>query len=250
MDGVSNTHCFVGRALDVEFDETMFPGFTLFRSFAKDSCGFGKYRGGVGCTTALTPYPGDQMLFTSVGISERLTGGQGLFGGYPARVTPVTFIDDSNFWEMMKKGEDIPTELTDLVSKRQIKGKYSFTQNSLPVRNIGKGGIVCTASGGAPGYGDVLEREPESVMKDLRNGFISSWVVDNVYHVAYDPKTLIADNEKTVELRQKARADRLQRGKSYPEFMKEWSKKKPPEECLITYGTWPDAKPNRKTIWA
>ena len=32
------------------------------------------------------------------------------------------------------------------------------------------------------------------------------------------------------------------RGRPYDEFQKEWLKKKPPEEILGFYGSWPDAK--------
>jgi acetophenone carboxylase len=150
----------------------------------------------------------------------------------------------------MNKSEDIPTELSELVTKRQIKGKYIFTYNNLPTMVLKRGSIAITASGGGAGYGDVLERDPELVVKDLKEGFITSWVAENIYHVAYDPETLTVDKEKTAELRQKERELRLQKGKSYEEFMQEWLQKKPPEDCLITYGSWPDAKPVRTMTWA
>ena len=35
---------------------------------------------------------------------------------------------------------------------------------------------------------------------------------------------------------------RLRQGKSYDEFETEWLKKKPPEDQLVYYGSWPDAK--------
>ncbi|MFC1901433.1 hypothetical protein ACFLX3_00680 [Chloroflexota bacterium] len=77
--------------------------------------------------------------------------GLGLFGGYPARATPVTIIDDSNIWEMRQNGEEIPVELSEVVTKRQIKGKYSFTYNSLPTIVLKWGSIACTATGGSSG---------------------------------------------------------------------------------------------------
>jgi len=50
------------------------------------------------------------------------------------------------------------------------------------------------------------------------------------------------DEEKTRELQEQESEDRLHRSKSYNEFEKEWLKKKPPEEQLTYYGSWPDAK--------
>ena len=96
--------------------------------------------------------------------------------------------------------------------------------------------------GGGFGYGDALEREPQAVVDDIRDEIVSDWAARNIYHVAYDAETWIADEEKTQELRQREREDRLRRAKSYTEFEKEWLKKKPPENMLTYYGSWPDAK--------
>ncbi|MDY7037551.1 MAG: hypothetical protein SV375_15485 [Thermodesulfobacteriota bacterium] len=60
--------------------------------------------------------------------------------------------------------------------------------------------------------------------------------------MVYDHETLAIDYEKTEKLRQAERKKRLGRGKPYEEFEKEWLLKKPPEEILGVYGSWPDAK--------
>jgi len=80
-------------------------------------------------------------------------------------------------------------------------------------------------------------------MKDLREQIISHWTAQNVYHVVYDPHTLRADHTGTEERRRRERADRIQRGKPYALFEPEWSAKKPREEILRLYGSWPDARP-------
>jgi len=53
-------------------------------------------------------------------------------------------------------------------------------------------------------------------------------------------KTLEADLQATERAREEERQDRIKRGKPYAEFEKEWTTKKPPEEALKCYGTWPD----------
>ena len=88
----------------------------------------------------------------------------------------------------------------------------------------------------------MLEREPQAVVDDVRNELVSDWIARNVYHVVYDVETWTADEEKTRELRQKEREDRIRRGKKYDEFEKEWLKQQPPEDQLDYYGSWPDAE--------
>ena len=40
-----------------------------------------------------------------------------------------------------------------------------------------------------------------------------------------------------------ARRARIARGRPYAAFEAEWLQRKPPEEILTWYGSWPDAKP-------
>jgi hypothetical protein len=110
------------------------------------------------------------------------------------------------------------------------------------------GDLWVVFSGGGGGYGDVLERDPGAVMDDLRKEVVSHWSAENVYHVAYDHENLEVDEEKTKQLRQKEREDRVSRGMTWDEFEKEWSQLRPPEEILEYYGSWPDARKTREII--
>jgi acetophenone carboxylase len=85
-------------------------------------------------------------------------------------------------------------------------------------------------------------------MEDLKKEVISDWVATNVYKVVYDPKTRSADLEKTEEERKREREDRKSRAKPYDEFERGWLKKKPPEEALIAFGTWPEGKQMRRIV--
>ena len=95
---------------------------------------------------------------------------------------------------------------------------------------------------GGGGYGDVLEREPQAVMNDIKDQIVSHWAAQNVYKVAYDSDSLEVDYNKTEELRRQEREERKKRGRKYQEFETEWLTKKPPEEALTFYGSWPDAE--------
>jgi acetophenone carboxylase len=101
---------------------------------------------------------------------------------------------------------------------------------------------------GGAGYGDPLLRDPEKVMEDLEKEIISDWVAVNIYKVVYDPETRSVDLEKTEEERKKEREDRKSRAKAYDEFEREWSKKKPAEQALIAFGTWPEGRQTRRIV--
>jgi acetophenone carboxylase len=110
------------------------------------------------------------------------------------------------------------------------------------------GDIFTDISDGGAGYGDVLERAPEMVMEDLRREIISHRVARDVYHVAYDPASLQVDIPATEELRRLEFEARKRRGKKYEDFEKEWLLKRPPEEALKHWGSWPDAKKVREIV--
>ena len=149
----------------------------------------------------------------------------------------------------MKKGDkDIPTSSTQLLEEMTIKGEYKISSIFHKTHMMENGDLWVVFSGGGGGYGDVLERDPEMVMDDLRKDVISHRTAEIVYHVAYDPETLEVDHEKTNQLRLKEREDRKARGMKWEDFEKEWSQLRPPDDILDYYGSWPDGKKTRDII--
>ena len=65
-------------------------------------------------------------------------------------------------------------------------------------------------SGG--GYGDPLERNPETVARDFRIGATSIEMARQVYGVVLDPSTLSAEGAKTDAYRKEIRETRVQEG--------------------------------------
>ncbi|HEY93614.1 MAG TPA: hypothetical protein G4O15_01590, partial [Dehalococcoidia bacterium] len=158
---------------------------------------------------------------------------------------PGVSIENSNILDLMAKGEkNIPTSFREIITDRILDGDYLLPsrRTQRPARTVFAGSLSGFGTPGGQGYGDVLERKPQSVVDDIRAEIISEWTATNVYHVAYDAETWTADEEKTVELRQKEREDRLQRGMRYEEFEKEWLEQRPPDDQLELYGSWPDAR--------
>ena len=236
---------------DGEETEVNEPMFHLWQKHRKDSCGHGKYRGGASGYVASVVYG---VPYVKGGIFRRgprasrarILIGQGLFGGYPGFSTPGAGINRSNFMELMARGEpNIPTSPEEFLTSTLIKEDLTPGTPGLLYEGAMVGG---GSQAGGYGYGDVLERDPQAVVNDIRDDIISHWAAQHVYHVAYDRATWTADAAQTAELRRQERADRLSRAKPFGDFERAWLQKKPPEDMLGYYGSWPDGKALRPII--
>ena len=233
-----------GRGANLDEIEPVQTHILLFQKHAKDGCGFGKYRSGVGTVQAHIAYRVSEMSYQVVARESKLHPSSGLFGGYPPPPAFGVEIKNSNTLDKMKRGDkDIPNDLRELITRRAIEGDYWIGPHIRPIRALQTGDLFVGVRTGSGGYGDVLERDPDLVIQDVRNEIISDWTAENVYKLVYDREKLQVDYEATQRLHEEERKARLKRGKTHEEFEKEWQKRKPPEEALKLYGSWPDAKP-------
>lgn len=246
VDAMGFPWCPMGRAPNVEDEEENYPIVCVTQKNARDSCGFGKHRGGSGTQLAVTPLLVEHLAQMSISKNSRLHTTQGLFGGYPPRVIPGITIRNTDLLERWASGDgEVPDDVHDLVTKRTLRGEYCFTAHYRPTELLKRGDIFIEFSSGGAGYGDVLERDPKSVIDDLRQGIISGWVAEHVYRVSFDPESLSLDIDKTNAWREAARTERCRYGLPYQRFLEKWAKLKPSESILRYYGSWPDALPNR-----
>ena len=228
---------------EVESLESHLPFLYLYRGFHQDSCGHGKYRGGVGMDYALKVHSSPTVFLGTWGFGSRITYSQWLFGGYGVPAMPFLRITESNLNEMLRKSdENIPSSSRMLYQDQAIKGHYELRGYPQVVEPTKEGDMIAGGTRGGGGYADPIERDPSLVMQDLENGVISHWAAKNVYRVAYDEQRLAVDREKTELLREQERMDRKARGLKYKQFERKWLKKKPSDETLEFYGTWPESK--------
>ncbi|MDP2727956.1 MAG: hydantoinase B/oxoprolinase family protein, partial [Dehalococcoidia bacterium] len=244
MDGEHAAGFFWAPVVDcpgIEEHEDKFPYLCLFRDrFDTNQAGLGKYRGGVGVTEAFTPHNLERMAMVSIGMGDHFTTNYGVFGGYAGPPNPRFVIKGSAVREMMARtDEKLPYGLYELTEGKPMGGEYLLAPSNEAAITYSPGDLFVLVNGSAGGYGDVLERDPEMVMKDLREGLITPSVARQIYCVAWDEETGEADRAKTEVLRVRAREDRKRRGKPFDEFVQEWSKKKPKDEILKYYGNWP-----------
>lgn len=230
----------VGETSDCEWEEVQYPYVNFMRSFVTDGGGPGKYRGGTGLSVGVFIHGTSSLFVQNNGCGCAFPVSSGLFGGYAAPPRATIHMVNPN-WKKFFNNPALPMPKNDveLLAGRAIDADYQFLPSSKPGGMLNEGDAIVVASQGGGGYGDVLDRDPELVVSDLKKGLVSPWAATNVCRVVYDEDTLLVDTAKTEGVRKAERKDRLARGKKYAVFEKEWLKKRPPEEALKYYGTWP-----------
>lgn len=244
MDGVDCAGSYFATMSDcgdVESTEEDRPFLYLFRNYFRGSYGHGKYRGGAGLGYCLIPSHVPGVVLGAFGYGSKFPATVGIFGGYAVPPTFVQTVRGSNMKELLAQGSpSVPVNVEQALQGDGAEtGRRESHHSSMRIQPFQNGDTVYLPVGGGAGYGDALERDPEAVIADLRDGMVTPWAARNIYRVVYDDETLRLDREKTRALREEARVRRKQRGKPYGEFEKEWLKLRPREEVIKYYGTYP-----------
>jgi acetone carboxylase alpha subunit len=211
---------------------------------AKDRIGWGKYRGGLGYEQIATARGSALWGFMTGCEGSKFPSAQGLFGGYSCPSYQLLKIKGINIFEELRRNPNVVEsfDIVELMNKRPIPGgRYSSNDMGMTFEVCSEGEIymICQGSGG--GYGDVLERDPALVMKDLAEDLISHENAREIYQVVYDERTLIVDEEGTRRLREQARRERIARGRPFDEFCKDWVTPEPPGH-IPYFGSWDDPR--------
>jgi acetophenone carboxylase len=249
MDSYGFAWCAFGRAPDSEQVESELPVTVTLSQHWKDSSGPGFHRGGSGGVQHWMVHKVPEVISMCMGNGSKVPLGQPLFGGYASSPIPGISIRHSDLMKQMADGNpQLSLDNRDILERQSVHGDWNYELVARTPKPYEEGDLLFGFSGGGPGYGDPLEREPSEVLDDLRKQIISEWTARNIYRIAYDPERRKLDAEKTKQLRDEERRARLARGKSFSEFEKEWNKLSPPKEILQWYGSWPDAKPTGPII--
>jgi acetophenone carboxylase len=244
MDAFGFPWCVFGRAPNTELVENEFPLLVPLSNHWKDSCGHGKYRGGVGTAQMWVAHHVPAVYMMAIADNTKLQTPQPLFGGYAPCTVPGIGIREANVKELMANGDSrLTLDVQSLLTEKPIEGNYEVEFQGRSVRAYNNGDVATFAfSCGGTGYGDVLDRDPKAVEADLVKGVISEAAAKSVYKVVWDRDARRVDLDATATLRAEELAARKKRGRPYAEFEAEWSKQKPRDEILTYYGSWPDAK--------
>jgi acetophenone carboxylase len=227
---------------DVESTESERPFLYLFRNFFNCSYGHGKFRGGAGTGFGLMMHHVPWVAMGGFGCGSKFPSTHGIFGGYAVPPVFIEIVRKSNLGRLLSESEAGVSGSLDQIYQESNpeEGEREFKNINTSANPVVKGDTFYVSVGGGGGYGDVLERDPEMIMNDLRNGMVTHEAVQDLYKVAYNRESLLVDKEETEELRQTARKERLRKAKPFSEFEKEWLKLRPSEEALLYYGNYPN----------
>ncbi|HEY0940026.1 MAG TPA: hydantoinase B/oxoprolinase family protein [Steroidobacter sp.] len=211
---------------------------------AKDRVGFGKYRGGLGYEQIATVRGTDLWGFMTGCEGSMFSSAQGLFGGYSCPAYQLCKIKGVNVFDVLNQdpGRIEVFDIVKLMNERPIPGATYSTHDmgmTFEICNTGEIYMICQGAGG--GYGDVLERDPALVMKDLAEDLISHETAWDIYRVVYDSRSLVVDEAATRAARDEERKARIARGKPFDEFCREWVSAEPPA-AIPYFGSWDDPK--------
>lgn len=245
MDGVDSAGAFFATMSDcgdIESMEADRPFVYLFRNFFNNSYGHGKFRGGSGVGYGVMVHGVPWVAIGGMGFGTRFPATLGIFGGRASPPVFVQSVNGSNMKTLMAEGHtDLPRNMGQLYEHSAVEtGNRTLGHVSSPPRVFGDGDTLYVPVLGGAGYGDVLDREPERVMADLKRDLVTHWAAQNIYKVAYDKDALRLDQAGTDALRKAAREERKRVGKPYAEFIKSWSALRPKADVLRYYGNYPD----------
>ena len=165
-DGLINNVNGGFKDYPVEIFEVKYPALIRSYGFRPDTGGPGRFRGGCGLRRTFEVEPEARVYLW---FERSVTPGWGLFGGRDA-VGPDVAVNPGR-----------PDE------------RHMLKTNA---HRLEPGSIVELLTGGGGGFGNPLERDPERVVADVRDGFVSVDAAARDYGVVIDPETL-----EVVELR-------------------------------------------------
>jgi N-methylhydantoinase B len=155
LDG--NSHMFANMASQsIEVTEAELPIRLLAYEFVVDKAGAGKFRGGV-------PFRRDYLFLEHEGVLQVRSDRRnhrpfGLYGGSPGGPSENYINPDTD-------GRPLPSKLT---------------------MTIRRGDVFRHVLAGGGGFGDPLERDPEAVLRDVRNELLSAAKAEADYGVVID----------------------------------------------------------------
>ena len=155
----------------IEETELNYPVRITRYELVENSEGPGRHRGGLGLRRDYL-FPDHQASFTILADRERW-GPHGLFGGHPGERAHYVLNPDS--------------DATQLPSKVTVQ--------------LNENDVVSYRTCGGGGYGSPEERDPEDVLRDVRDGRVTSDRARDVYRVAIDTEKWTVDVDATATLR-------------------------------------------------
>jgi N-methylhydantoinase B/oxoprolinase/acetone carboxylase alpha subunit len=238
--GLSPIFATMADTGEQEFNEEEVPFLQLVsKKITRDTQAPGKYRGGQGYQMIVATKDSDQWGFMTVTTGAKIPPIQGLFGGYACGTYPLCKVSGVDVYDEMKSNpKAFKHSIEEIMNDRPFsQGKYSSHHMGMGFELSKRGELFMISQGSGAGYGDLLERDPHAVIRDIEAGLLSAPVAAKLYKIVFNEKTLILDMEATKQARKAEREARLKRGVPFKDFIKTWNKPKPPKD-IPYFGSW------------
>lgn len=233
---------FMADTGEMELAEEELPYVRLVaQQLARDRVGFGKYRGGMGYEQICTVKETSQWGFMTGQCGAKHPSAYPLFGGYACPAYPLAKIKGINIFRVLQETPELfEFDMVALMNAQAIPGaRYIVHDAGMAFEPCAEGEIYMICQGAGGGYGDVLERDPALVAKDVEENLLSLELAREIYKVELDPRTLVADTQATERARQAEREARKRRGVPFEQFCRRWVTDAPPAD-LPYFGSWSD----------
>ncbi|WP_286172005.1 hydantoinase B/oxoprolinase family protein [Gracilibacillus phocaeensis] len=156
----------------IEMNEIQYPSRVLRHEYVADFTGAGKWRGTPGLDVQIQHLADSSTSVMMAGVRNTTKG--------------------------FASGQDAPSNHVIVnygTDEAQDVEETAFALKMPP------GGIIQFHRAGGGGWGDPLERDPELVLEDVKNGLVSITAAAKTYGVAISAEDLTIDDEKTKQLR-------------------------------------------------
>ena len=171
---------------DMEMWELIEPFLYLCQRVKPNTAGPGRHRGGSGYECLRLAWKTPFFEMQNIG-NGRVFMQSGLWGGYPAACGYRHNIRNTNFFELVERGEPYPVHEPDPADSelaREITGDRQFDLETTTLPEVmTQGDLYLCMFRGAAGLGDPLERPYEAVMDDLEGEYLLPRFAESVYGV-------------------------------------------------------------------
>ena len=184
---------------NIEHTEQSFPLLFLYRKEVVDSGGAGKYRGGLSAETCFVPHGTDRIVHDTLSSGNAIPTSTGMMGGYPGSVNVYKYVAGSDIKARMERSEMVG----DIAEVRGEDVTLQLRQENFTQQPEDVYAVIWSAAGG---FGDPLERDPESVREDVVESLaVSREAARDIYGVVLQHDGTL-DGEATRALRAQRRA--------------------------------------------
>lgn len=194
---------------NIEHTEQSFPLLFLYRKEVADSGGAGQYRGGLSGESCFIPHNTQELTQDTLSSGHAMPTSIGMMGGYPGSVNVYRFLKNTDILNRVASGrmiEDISELSGDEVTLGLREENFRQTRND----------VYAVSWSGGGGFGDPLERDPERVLEDWREGVVTSASVRDIYGVVIDEASEKVNAEATRKRRDSMLRERVKRGEKRP----------------------------------